>query len=119
GYCLTPTAELAKTERSPIATSGRSISVCHQTGRSLRKNQSVCPRSPPPNRLGRVSPELDKSGPGLRRSGLAGIDKPEAPAKAFSKSWNDLRLRFRLVIDSPAGHGFIKIVVWESRQIRH
>jgi hypothetical protein len=59
-------------------------------------------------------PGTYKSGPGLRLSGLAGIDKPEAQAKAFSKSWNDLRLRFRLVIDSPAGHGFIKIVVWES-----
>src|SRR5271157_5130555 len=56
-----------------------------------------------PKRLGRVSPELDKSGPGLRLSGLAGIDKPEAPAKAFSKSWNDLRLRFRLVIDKLNG----------------
>jgi hypothetical protein len=51
---------------------------------------------------------------GPRLSGLAGINKSEAPAKAFSKSWNDLRLRFRLVIDSPAGHGFIKIVVSES-----
>ena len=32
GYCLTPTAELAKTERGPISTIGVSISVCHQTG---------------------------------------------------------------------------------------
>ena len=41
GYCLPPTAELAKTERGPIATSGPPISVCHQTGRFLRTNQSV------------------------------------------------------------------------------
>ena len=59
-------------------------------------------------------PGTYKSGPGVRLSGLAGIDKPKAQAKAFSKSWNALRLRFRLVIDSPAGHGFIKIVVSES-----
>ena len=45
GYCLTPTADLAKTERGPISTSGPFLSVWHQTGRSLRKNQSVCPRS--------------------------------------------------------------------------
>src|SRR5271157_2028994 len=57
----------------------------------------------PPKRSGMVSPELDKSGPGLRLFGLAGIDKPEAQAKAFSKSWNDLGLRFRLVIDSRHG----------------
>ena len=42
---LTPTADLAKTERGPISTSGPFLSVWHQTGRSLRKNQSVCPRS--------------------------------------------------------------------------
>ncbi len=67
-----------------------------------------------PQRSGMVSPELYKSGPGLRLSGLAGIDKPEAQAKAFSKSWNDVRLRFKLVVDSPAGHEFIKIVIGES-----
>jgi len=50
GCCLTPTAELAKTERGPIATSGPFISVWHQTGRSLRKNQSVFPRLPPLDR---------------------------------------------------------------------
>src|SRR5271157_595851 len=54
------------------------------------------------NPLGPPGPELDKSGPSLRLSGWAGIDKPEAQTKAFFKSWNDLRLRFRLVIDSPA-----------------
>ena len=42
---LTPTADLAKTKRGPISTSGPFLSVWHQTGRSLRKNQSVCPRS--------------------------------------------------------------------------
>jgi len=47
GYCLTPTADLAKIERGPISTSTPFLSVWHQTGRSLRKNQSVCPRSPP------------------------------------------------------------------------
>src|SRR5271157_5036738 len=54
------------------------------------------------NPLGPPGPELDKSGPSLRLSGWAGIDKPEAQAKAFSKSWNDLRLRFRLVSPVPA-----------------
>ena len=49
-YCLTPTAELAKSERGPSSTSGPILSVCHQTGRSLRKNQFVCPRSPPLDR---------------------------------------------------------------------
>ena len=42
--------QLAKTERGPIATSGPTISVWHQTWRSLRKNQSVFPRSPPLDR---------------------------------------------------------------------
>ena len=50
GYSHPPTARLAKTERGPISTSGPTILVWHQTARSLRKNQSVCPRSPPPNR---------------------------------------------------------------------
>ena len=50
GYCPTPTDELAKTERGPISTSGPFLLVWHQTGRSLRKNQSVCPRSPPLDR---------------------------------------------------------------------
>jgi len=40
GYCHPPTPELTKTERGPISTSGPSISVCHQTGRSLRASQS-------------------------------------------------------------------------------
>jgi len=48
--CLTPTTDLSKTERDPIATSGPTISVWHQTGRSLRKKQSVCPGSPPLDR---------------------------------------------------------------------
>jgi hypothetical protein len=50
GYCLTPTADLAKTERGPISTSTPFLSVWHQTGRSLRKNPSVFPRSPPLDR---------------------------------------------------------------------
>ena len=41
GYCLTPTTEMPKTERGPIATSGPSISVCHRTRRFLRTNRSV------------------------------------------------------------------------------
>jgi len=61
-----------------------------------------------------VSTELYKSGPGLRLSGLAGIDRPEAQAKGIPGLKKGLCLRFRLVIDSPAGHEFIKIVVWES-----
>ena len=39
-----------KTERSPISTSTPFLSVWHQTGRSLRKNPSVFPRSPPLDR---------------------------------------------------------------------
>jgi hypothetical protein len=50
GCCHPPTTELEKTERGPISTSGPLISVWHQTGRSLRKNQSVYPRSPPLDR---------------------------------------------------------------------
>ena len=53
GYCLTPTVDLSRTERGPISTSGPTIiyhSVCHQTRRFLRKNQTVLPHSPPPHR---------------------------------------------------------------------
>jgi len=50
GYCLPPTVELAKTKRGPIATSGPFLLVWHQIGRTLRTNQSVSPRSPPPAR---------------------------------------------------------------------
>ena len=50
GCCHPLTTELEKTERGPISTSGSLISVWHQTGRSLRKNQSVYPRSPPLDR---------------------------------------------------------------------
>jgi len=50
GYCLTPTAQLSKTERGPISTSGPSTSVCHRIRRFLRTNQSVFPRLLPPNR---------------------------------------------------------------------
>ncbi len=50
GYCLTPTLELSKTERDPISTIGPSLySVCHQTGRSLRTDQTFAPHSPPHN----------------------------------------------------------------------
>ena len=35
GYCLTPTAELPKTERDPISTSGPSILIMRRTGRFL------------------------------------------------------------------------------------
>src|SRR5208337_1424115 len=45
GYCLTPTAGLTTTERGPISTIGRLYSVCHRTGRFLRRNQSTPPRS--------------------------------------------------------------------------
>ena len=41
---------IAKTERGPISTSGLSILIMHRTRRSLRKNQSVFPRSPPLDR---------------------------------------------------------------------
>ena len=50
GYCPTPTADLGKTERGPIPMSVPFLLVWHQTGRSLRKTQSVCPRSPPLDR---------------------------------------------------------------------
>src|SRR5208337_2053904 len=36
-----------KTKRGPNSTSTPFLSVWHQTGRSLRKNPSVFPRSPP------------------------------------------------------------------------
>src|SRR5208337_4939439 len=36
GYCLLPTAELAKTERGPISMSTPSISVCHRIRRFVR-----------------------------------------------------------------------------------
>ncbi len=51
---------------------------------------------------GLLRQESRKSGPGLRLSGSAGIEKPEAQAKGSPNPWNDLRLRFRLVIDSPS-----------------
>ena len=41
GYCLPPTADLSKSERGSISTSGPTISVCHQTGRLLQRNRSV------------------------------------------------------------------------------
>src|SRR5208283_1585210 len=41
GYCLTPTADLSKTQRDPISTSGPSIPVYHQPRRFLRTNRSV------------------------------------------------------------------------------
>src|SRR5271157_403126 len=56
GYCLPPTAELSKTKRDPVSTSGPSLSVCHRnsvcyrTRQFLRTNPSVSPRSPPPDR---------------------------------------------------------------------
>src|SRR5208337_4420537 len=56
-----------------------------------------------PDRGPEAGQESRRSGSSLRLSGLAGIDKPEAQAKSFSKSWNDLRLRFRLVIDKLNG----------------
>ena len=49
GYCLSPTVELTKTERSPISMSGPFISVWHQTGRPIRAI-SFSSRSPPPDR---------------------------------------------------------------------
>src|SRR5208337_1421907 len=63
GYCLTPTAELEKTERDPISTSGPSISVCHQRRPFLRKIHPFLPHSPPPN-LGPFSRERnERKGP--------------------------------------------------------
>jgi len=50
GYCHSPTAGLAKTERGPISTSGPYVSVCHRKGDSCRQNQRIPPRSPPPVR---------------------------------------------------------------------
>jgi len=50
GYCLTPSADLSKSERGPISTIGLSLSVCHRTGRPLRTNRTFSPRSPPPDR---------------------------------------------------------------------
>src|SRR5271157_1232443 len=50
GYCLTPTADLSKSERGPFATSGLSISVCHRNRGFLRQNQLIPPHSPPADR---------------------------------------------------------------------
>jgi len=50
GYCLTPTADLSKSEQGPIATRGSTISVCHQTGRLVRTNRSFSSHSLPHNR---------------------------------------------------------------------
>ena len=55
GYCLTPTADLSKSKRGSIATSTPSISVCHQTGRLLRTNQTFPPHSPSPPTRGPFS----------------------------------------------------------------
>src|SRR5208337_2807698 len=38
---MTPTTGLTKTEWGPISTSGTLLSVCHQTGRSRRKNRDT------------------------------------------------------------------------------
>ena len=58
---------------------------CPSDAMPIRSLLSLISRNSP-KRSGIVSPELYKSGPGLRLSGLAGIDKPEAQAKAISKS---------------------------------
>ena len=50
GYCLTPTANLAKTEWGPISTSDPSLYYVTEPGDSLRKNQTVSPRSSPSDR---------------------------------------------------------------------
>ncbi len=53
---LTPTAALPRDrtgpalDERPLSTNGRSILLCHRTGRFLRKNQTVLPHSPPPHR---------------------------------------------------------------------
>src|SRR5271157_1068440 len=49
GYCLTPTAHLAKTERGPTSTSGPSFSLCAEPGDSIGQIHPVLPirrRSP-------------------------------------------------------------------------
>jgi hypothetical protein len=43
GYCLTPTAELAKIERGRSRGAALLYSVCHRTRRLLRKNQCLSP----------------------------------------------------------------------------
>ena len=48
GYCLTPTAELAKPIGTRSRRAPRLYSVCHETRQFLRTNQSVSPRSPLP-----------------------------------------------------------------------
>jgi hypothetical protein len=44
GYCLMPTPELGKSERSPISMIGLSLLlVWHQTGRFVRKKSPILP----------------------------------------------------------------------------
>ena len=92
-----------KTERSPISTSTPFLSVWHQTGRSLRKNPSVFPRSPPLDRRpffrGRrrstpVAPRNSQT-PVRRPSQVTGVrpengcsnSKAAAPDLAKGKTW--------------------------------
>ena len=48
GYCLTPTTELAMTERGPISMKGPSIQYVTETGDSYGQNQLIPPHSPSP-----------------------------------------------------------------------
>ena len=100
-YCLTPTAELAKSERGPSSTSGPILSVCHQTGRSLRKNQFVCPRSPP----------LDRRpfSRGRRRSTPVA---PGLPAGSISAAIPALSLVSLISRNSPAIPGWFPSASW-------
>src|SRR5208337_715364 len=76
------------------------------------------PRKPRPRLPPRPSPSdhpvsapgtRDVQTPGSGRLHPAGIDKPEAPAKAFTnRGINHLRLRFRLVNQSPANRRFTR-----------
>jgi len=54
GYCLTPTAELAKTERGPISTIGLSLF-------SMSPNRAILTEKPNPFFLARRRPTLDHS----------------------------------------------------------
>jgi len=50
GYCHPPTAELTNTERDPISTSGPSKFSMSPNQAIVAENQSVSPRSQPPDR---------------------------------------------------------------------
>ncbi len=82
GECLTPTAELRKTERGPISTSEPSISLCAEPGDSCGQIHPFLPtrrRSPVDRSL--VAKELNPSG--SRRACRMAIGRSACPLLAL------------------------------------